>query len=111
MSESGADDVNDGDDDNPDRVHEMPIPGNHLDVLGVVCGDLAQQAEDEDEGQEKKPDDHMARMEPDERVERGAEDVRRQGEVVLVDEVLPLRPGKPEEVSSERDRDRPPQVE
>src|SRR5215471_1682434 len=60
-------------DDDPDRVHEVPVPRNHLEVLRVCLAHLAGEAEGQDQGEQGHAHDHVRGVEANERVERGAE--------------------------------------
>src|SRR5258706_15982725 len=75
-------DVHHREDDDPDRVHEVPVPRNHLDVLRMCLAHLAGEAESQDKGEQDHAHDHVRGMEADERVERGTEYVRSDRQVV-----------------------------
>src|ERR1017187_237073 len=104
-----AEEVNNGEDDDPDGVDKMPVERKHLDPAGVFGGEAAGEREDEGQRKHDEADDDVAGVQADERVEGGAEEISADGEAVAVDELVPLMRGAAEEDASEQYRRRQPE--
>src|SRR5262245_3825401 len=61
--------------DHPHAVHEVPVPGEQLGALDVPVVDVPPQRQDQDQADDGEPDRHVQRVQPDEGIERGAEEV------------------------------------
>src|SRR5438445_12899216 len=59
---SASDHVDDGEHDDPHRVHEVPVPGDELDALDVGGPERPRPGERTDERQHDEPDDHVRRV-------------------------------------------------
>src|SRR5262249_20196616 len=108
MSISAAHDVDEGEDDDPDRVDEVPVEADDLELLEVLAADALGEREDRHHGHEDEADGHVARVQADERVEGGAEEVGGDGEALVDDEVPPLDSGAAEEDGAEDESRDPP---
>src|SRR5215471_16690835 len=106
-----SDHVDGEEDDHPHAVDEMPVPGEHLGALRLLCVDVPAQRQQEDETDHREPDRHVQRVEPDERVEGGPEEVRGDGEPVGPDEARPLARGEEQERQAEQEGEQPPRLE
>ena len=62
---SAANDVDHGEDDDPDGVDEVPVDGDDLKALGVMCVDLAHEAEDQRQAEHEEADDHVRCVQAD----------------------------------------------
>src|SRR5579875_2147817 len=67
-------DVDDGEDHDPDGVDEVPVEGEGLDALAVTLIDVTRQRKREDGEQHDEADDDVGGVEPDERVVRRADE-------------------------------------
>ncbi len=106
-----ADDVNNGHDDDPDGVDEVPVPGNHLEVFEVMFRHALEKYEEPDRTQQDETDQHVAEVQADERIEGRAKDVRAEREMIVEDEAAPLPKAEVGEVRPQQDRDTPPDEE
>src|ERR1035438_3010848 len=104
-----AEDVDNGEDDDPDGVDKMPVEREHLDPAGVFGGEVAGEREKECQRKHDEADDDVAGVQADERVEGGAEEIGADGEAVAVDELVPLMRGAAQEDASEQHRRRQPE--
>src|SRR4030095_15644674 len=95
-------------DDDPHAVHEVPVPGDELDALGMDGLEDAGACEDEAEAQHEESENHVRRVQADERIERGPEEIRTDREAPLDDEVVPLTRRAPQQRGSARDGDEQP---
>src|SRR5262249_17785757 len=103
--------VDEVEDDDPHAVDEMPVPGEHLGALRLLSVDVPAQCEREDEADHGEPDRHVQRVQPDEGIEGGTEEVRGDGEPLGPDEPRPLARGEEEERQAEKEREQPPRLE
>src|SRR5260221_318806 len=76
--------VDDGEHDDPDGVHEVPVEGQHSDPRRMLPADVPGDGERRDDRHENQADDHVERVQADQRVVRGPEQVRGDREPVLV---------------------------
>src|SRR6266478_6326607 len=76
LAPSAPDHVDDGEDDDPDRVDEMPVPGHELHALDVRGLERSRPGEHADEREHHDPDDHVRGVQADQRVERRPEQIR-----------------------------------
>ena len=83
-----ADDVDHGKDDDPYAIDKMPVPREHLDVLGVRPRHVSAQAQDQDQHEQGQTHDHMTGMQADQRVEGGPEKISTDREVIPKDQSL-----------------------
>src|SRR5215831_19923395 len=97
-----SDHVDGEEDDHPHAVDEMPVPGEYLGALRLLSVDVPAQCEREDEADHREPDRHVQRVQPDERVEGGTEEIRRDGEPHGADEPRPLAGGEKQERQAEQ---------
>src|SRR5712692_11985155 len=59
---SAPDHVDNGEHDDPDRVHEVPVPGDELHALGVGGPQRPRPGKHADERQHDEPDHHVRRV-------------------------------------------------
>src|SRR6266850_7706842 len=67
---SASDHVDDGEHDDPDRIHEVPVPGDELHALDVGGLERPRPGEHTNERQHDEANDHVRRVQADQRVER-----------------------------------------
>src|ERR1700760_1320918 len=89
---SFSDDIYHQKHDNPDRVHEMPVPGEKGDSPDLRFRRKSTEACDKNNQQEKESYGHVARMQPYQPIERASEDVGRHRQMVVIDQFVPLTP-------------------
>ena len=77
-------------------------------MFGMVLGDLSQQREDKDDAKQYKPDDDVAQMQTDQRIEGRAKDIDADRETLMLDEMHPFRCGIVNKICPEKHRDAPP---
>src|SRR5438309_1998898 len=92
LAPSASDHVDDGEDDDPDRVHEMPVPGHELHALDVRGLERPRPGEHADEREHHDPDDHVRGVQADQRVKRRPEQIRPDRDAFARDEPQPLGP-------------------
>src|SRR6266481_7275344 len=97
LAPSAPDHVDDGEDDDPDRVDEMPVPGHELHALDVRGLERPRPGEHADEREHHDPDDHVRGVQADQRVKRRPEQIRPDRQSVPRDEPHPLGRGTGEE--------------
>jgi hypothetical protein len=73
--QSPPDNVDNGKNDNPNSINEVPVPGNHLQTLAMHDGHEPAQTQDEYQYQKTHPDDDVTGMQAYERIERRAEQI------------------------------------
>src|ERR1700733_10137450 len=98
-----AENVNDREYDDPDGVDEVPVEREHLEFFCVLFFHEATEREYEGERKHDEADDDVARMQADQRVVGCAEEIRLEGQALVVDEVIPLLRGCEEEDRPEYD--------
>src|SRR5262249_18071760 len=104
---SAPDHVDDREDDDPDPVDEVPVQSEHIDAGRVLPSDVAGDREQRDDRHQDQADDDVERVQADQRVVRGPEQVRGNREPVLVDQPVPFPPRAEQKRSPERDRRKP----
>ena len=82
---SRRDQVDEGEDDDPHDVDEVPVQTDQLDDLGLVAGDLAPRSDDHQRQQHDDADGDVDAVEAGERVEARAEQVRGEAEALVVE--------------------------
>ena len=100
-----AENIDDGEDDDPDGVDEVPVERQHLKPLGVLL--LCTQAKEENPSTSEsmmKPDDDVRGVQADQRIISGSEEIGVNGEAVVVNEVIPLVRGAGEEDAAQQNR-------
>src|SRR5438132_1664245 len=73
-------------DDNPDDVDEMPIQRQRCDTLTLCLGDIATDAQEQNQRQQYQAHRHMHGVEPHQRVKRRPKEIRADGQVVCEDQ-------------------------
>jgi hypothetical protein len=68
-----ANDVDDGEDDDPDGIDEMPIPGEKLNSALLLLDVALEQSGDHDQREKDQANDDVRGMQTDERIVSGAE--------------------------------------
>src|SRR5262249_14924924 len=89
----------------------MPIPGEHFDVLGINLSQQTAQAEDKNERKQNEPRNHVRGMQPDERIEGRAEEIRADRQVMTINQPVPFESRPGEERYRQGNRYEPPQFE
>src|ERR1700751_409123 len=92
-----ADDVDDGKDHHPHDIDEVPVQSQDLNAFGVLLLYMPGDCEEEHSQQCDQPDDDMGSMQPDQRIERGPEEICSDRESVLVNQLVPLKAGSHKE--------------
>ena len=87
---SASDNVDDGEDHHPHRIHEMPVHRQDLDAFGVLLLYIPKEREQPTPWQSKKADRHVKRMQADQRVIGCPEQVGLDGQAFVVDQVTPF---------------------
>ena len=77
-----AEDVDNGEDDNPDGVDKMPVEREHFEPAGVLAGERAGEREEQSEREHDEADDDVDGVQANERVKGGAEEIGLDGEAV-----------------------------
>ena len=78
-------DINHGKNDDPYAIDKMPVPREHLDVLGVRLRHVSAQAQDQDQSKQDQTDDHVTGMQADQRVEGRPEKISADRQVIFKD--------------------------
>ena len=68
-----ADDVDDGEDDDPDGVDKVPVDGDDFQPLGMMLRELTGEREDESKTEHDQADDDVRGMQANERIKSGSE--------------------------------------
>src|SRR5580704_4000682 len=92
-----TDDVNDGEDNDPDSIDKVPVQRQDLNAFGVFFAYVAGDGENEHQQQGAQTDNHVRSMQADQRVERSAEEIGADGQPILVDQLVPLHACSDEE--------------
>ena len=100
--------VDDGQDDHPHPVHEVPVPGHHLHALGVRRPQRARPANTQQRPSMTSPTMTCEACRPTSGVEGAAEEIRADREPVTIDELVPLPRGAGQEDGAEHGRHREP---
>src|SRR5262249_34693210 len=87
---STTDDVDDSENDDPDRIHEMPVQRQHVDTTGLIRTNTAGQTEQQRDQKHHKTGSHVKGMQADERVIGGTKEVGRNRQAVVVNQPVPL---------------------
>src|SRR6185295_12320136 len=66
-------DIDDRENNDPDRIHEMPVPRDHLDVFVMRFLQVTSQAQEQDQHQQRQPHDNVSGVQANQRIESGAE--------------------------------------
>ena len=103
--------INHGKNDDPYAIDKMPVPREHLDVLGVRLRHVSAQAQDQDQSKQDQTDDHVTGMQADQRVEGRPEKISADRQVIFKDQPLPFQSGGAQERHREENRDQPPESE
>src|ERR1043166_52242 len=105
-----SNDVNHGKNNDPNPIHKMPVPREHLDMLGVRRCHVSAQAQDQDQHEQRQTHDHVTRMQADQRVEGGPKKICRDRQMILKDQPLPFQSGGAQERHREENGDQPPEL-
>src|SRR5262249_52465092 len=106
-----ADDIHHGKDNDPYAIDEMPIPREHLDVLGVCARHKTANAQDQNHCEQDQTHEHVTGMQADQRVKGRPEQIRADREVISKDQFLPVQSGGAQEHHREDNSDQPPELE
>src|SRR5215472_1793940 len=79
--DAGAPDVDAGEEEQPDHVDEVPVPGGELESEMLARLELSEERPQQTHGQKDRPDDHVRAMEPGRHKEGRAVDVAFEGEM------------------------------
>src|SRR6185437_5036019 len=85
----------------------MPVESQHLNALAMLLADFAEEGEDEHGGQADDSEQNVRGMQADQRIKRGSEKIGGDGEVLVIDKVLPLESGSDQEDHAENKSERP----
>ena len=80
-------------------------------MLVVAMLDAARETHDQDQTQKNRPDQHVAGVQPDQRIERRAEEIGADCEPFMVYQMHPFIEGPEYESNAGGERDKPPQME
>src|SRR6266849_2935935 len=105
---SATDDVDDEEHGDPDDVDEVPVEREHVGVGRVLLLDLSEEREERDRPEGQQARGEVERVQADQRVVGGPEEVRPDGQALVDDQVPPFQPGAGQEHRSERDSREPP---
>src|ERR1044072_8430971 len=83
-------DVHDSENHHPHGIDEVPVPGDHLDVLRIASSHDATKAQPKNQSKQSQSGNDVCRMQSDQRVEGRAEKISRDSEVVLVNQPSPF---------------------
>src|SRR6478752_7349844 len=85
------DQVDEGEDDDPDDVDEVPVESGYFDIERLILLHPATQRNDEERHEPDDAERHMEPVESGERIERHREHVRRVAESLMI-ELMELEP-------------------
>ncbi len=92
-----SDHVNHREHHHPDRIHKMPVQRKHLRRARRVPASPARPTRTPSRSTGQQTDDHVKRMQPDQRIIRRAEKIRLDRQPSVVNQVMPLAcPCRPE---------------
>ena len=103
-------DIGDRKNNDPDRIHEMPVPRDHLDVFVMRFFQVTSQAQEQDQPQQRQPHYNVSGMQANQRIESGAEQVSADRQVMDGDQPFPLKSRPAKEDRSQEDRYHPPEL-
>src|SRR5207245_11036950 len=83
---STTDNVDHEKDDNPDDVDKMPIQRQRCDALSLHPGDIATEAQEQNQREQYQSHCHVHGVEPHQRVKRGPKEIRADGQVMSEDQ-------------------------
>jgi len=89
----------------------MPIQRQNLGSFGVFLLHITKEREDRDRCESKQANRYVKRMQTDQRVVGGTEQIGLEGQAFVVDQVPPLRRRAPEEDRAQDDCEKPPEAE
>src|SRR5579871_1093154 len=96
--------VDEGEDEDPDEIDEVPVEGGDLDLAVALRRVLAEEAAREDHAQVHDPREHVHPVEPGEDEKGGAEEVLPNRLPLVEDELVPLEGLQREEDHPAEDR-------
>jgi len=105
-----TDDVNHAKDNHPHPIDKMPVPREHLDMLGVRPRHVSAQAQDQDQHEQDQTDNDVSSVQADHGVEGRPEKISADREVVFKDQPLPFGGGGAEECHREDNGEQPPEL-
>src|SRR5215469_11716572 len=94
---SAAENVNDGENNDPHGIHKMPVHGQHLDASRLLRRNATCQPEKQHDAQQDQSNSHVRGVQANQRVVRCSEKVRRDGEPVFVNQAVPFLAGAVQE--------------
>src|ERR1700722_20880970 len=106
---SATDDVNYGEHNDPDRIHEMPIQRKDVRPLAVLWFHFAQESENHANDENDQTRGDVKRVQADKRVIRRAKKIRAYGQVLFENQVLPLTARFDQENDAQCNGHEPPQ--
>src|SRR5712671_5964654 len=99
---SSGNNVNHGEDNDPDCIHKMPVQRKHIQTSGMLPADTPRQAEKEHDTEHEQTGGDVKRVQTNKRVIRGPKKTGRNGQPVFVDEAVPFPTGAVEEERAEK---------
>src|SRR5271168_5322041 len=106
-----TDDVDDGEDYDPDGVDKVPVQSQNLNALGMLFFHMPGNGKHEHDQQRSQAEDDVRGMQPHERIKRSTEEVRADRQSVVINQLVPLNAGPDKEDGAENPGQRPPQTE
>src|SRR5215471_17891778 len=97
-----SDHVDHGEDRHPNRIHEVPIPGKQLESP-ALSEHASAQSDSESKQQQRQSNRYVTRVQADQRVEGGAEQVCADRQMEIANQVAPLHRGVAQEFEAEQD--------
>jgi hypothetical protein len=88
----------------------MPVPRDHLDMLGVGLLHVSAQTQDQDQHEQDQTYDHVTGVQPDDGVEGRTEKISADRKVISKDQPLPFGGGRPQEYRGEDNGEEPPEL-
>jgi hypothetical protein len=105
-----ADDVNHGKNDDPYAIDKMPVPREHLDMLGVRPGHVSAQAQDENQHEQDQTHDHVTGVQTHQGVKGRAKKIGADREMISKDQLVPFQSRGTQKHHREEDCDQPPEL-
>src|SRR5579871_6089002 len=89
---STSDDVNHGENYNPNCIDKVPVQREYNDAAKMILVHLSRQTEDENDSKHNQAGCDVKRVQPNQRVICGSEQIGRNRQPMLVNQPVPLLP-------------------
>src|SRR3974390_327038 len=106
-SSLAPDDIDNSEKDDPQDVDKMPVHRKNLHTQRVSGTNAAGEAEKQNDQEHDQADGDVEGVQADEGLVCGAEKVRRDGETLVVNQVMPFAAGAEEEEAAQQDGEEP----